>query len=107
MPSVQCYNSIVKNDACDIYVMRIDRNGHIRCARPCMECLKTLQRTRIQHVVYSTQNGEFECEPIATMTSTHVTSFFGFVRITPHNKNCKAIFTKKTVANAYMFNFLF
>ena len=55
-------------------VVRINKNGLLRNSRPCNQCLDTMIKYRIKKIVYSTDDGNINCEKPENMKQLHVSS---------------------------------
>ena len=40
-----------------VYVARLDKEGHLRMARPCPSCMDQLKKLKVKRVIYSTDIG--------------------------------------------------
>lgn len=40
-----------------LYISRVKRDGTLALAKPCKECVKLLNMSKVRHVFYSTENG--------------------------------------------------
>lgn len=47
---------------CKIYVVRIGRDGKLRMAKPCNECMSIIKKVGIKEIYYTGMNGNFKKE---------------------------------------------
>lgn len=59
---------------CDIYVIRLMRDGSLGMSKPCQTCLTMIQKMGIRRVYYSDANGDIKMELASEMTSEHICS---------------------------------
>ena len=74
-----------RNRHVDLYVIRIDRNGNLVASKPCADCVKALQKTGINRVYYSQEDGAIRMEKACTMSNTHQ-SFYQQERRMPQHR---------------------
>ena len=69
-PYRKCYSDRKKTKH-EIIVVRIDRNGLIKSARPCRDCLSAIKTHGIKKCHYTTDDGSLVVENVSDMFSIH------------------------------------
>lgn len=61
-----------------IFVIRINRDGHLCNSKPCHECIKNLKTHNVNKIYYSDDDGNIVCEFIKKMENDPSTGFRHF-----------------------------
>lgn len=69
-------NKSPKKENYNLLVFRFNRNNQLSNSRPCQRCIRILQKYKINHVYYSTDNGDIVKEKVKSMNykEGHITS---------------------------------
>jgi hypothetical protein len=61
--------------AIELFVARVTRQGEVRMAKPCSDCIRLLKSTvpvHVERVHYTNENGEWITESLEHLSSNHV-----------------------------------
>ncbi len=64
-----------KYNSLDLYVVRLDLQDSMTCAKPCMYCSNTMKSLGVKRVFYSDWGGEIRMEYVSEMKTGHLSVF--------------------------------